>query len=455
MNKKLIYTSGPITIKVTGVMANIEEEGDNLFNQDMGIVSSARVSTGREAKKEGGEGLIGSLYRDRHETPFEGGSMFRFLVETPICMAQPFFQAPYVHNEHSGRYSVIDGEFYTPAWARGNPDIFSLFKEAEMDSQKIYKELLGMEIAKEHARFALLFRFTTKFYWTIALRHLQEILSLEPHRNAPEEFWHAMHDILPAVIQEFAPAAYEKMQEHERFIHTHWHEGLLRHPVGFYENELLKDYERVEKIENIGDIHLLYHKKARPELFRLATQTKLNPARGFGHVDMSFHINEPIFVHRQWVRHRYGTWSEIPPNFDVVVQENDFYIPHQFRVQKGKQMQYWYEDAPPELNIKAQEMLQGLIQRSCERYWILRKKFNIPAEEAAMNLPYVFRIHTLWTANLESLMNYFSLRCDTHAQWETRKYAEVVYRWFKNAYPIADDIFLKNLNFGKNDELFK
>ncbi len=451
----LVHQSGPIVIALNGVMANLNEDGKDAFLQDQGIISSARVSTGSEKKKEGGEGLVGALYRDRHETPFEGGSMFRFFVECPISVAQPFFQLPYVHNEFSGRYSVIDGEFYTPEWAKENPEILKIFNEAETDSREIYKSFLDMGIAKEQARLALLFRFNTKFYWTVSLRHLLELMSLENHENAPDEFWRARDEIIPTIIKEFSPIAYAKMEEYKRFIPTAWHKEIIRHPGKFYENEICKDYERYACIDNIGDVYLLEHSKFNPEFFRLAVQTKVNPTRGFAHAKMTFFIKEPIFVHRQWVRHRYGAWTEIPPNFDVITTDKDFYMPEYFRIQVGKSMSYIYEDAPEETNLRAQLMLQELINRSCERYWILRKKFGISPGNAAQNLPYTFRIHSIWTANLESLMNYFSLRCDTHAQWETRRFAEEIYKWFKQLYPIPHDIFIKHLNFGKNEDLFE
>ena len=74
----------------------------------------------------------------------------------------------------------------------------------------------------------------------------------------------------------------------------------------------------------------------------------------------------------------------------------------------------------------------------------------MPPQEAALNLPYVFRVKRLWTANVESLMNFFSLRCDKQAQWEIRQFAHAIYPRFRKSFPWANEIFLRYLNFGKS-----
>src|SRR3972149_1390708 len=156
-----------ITIEVDGVFVRVDEalaaqKGRESFEiptedllQDPSIIRSARVSTGRDTKAvdEKAAGLIGSLYEGSHETPLEGGVVFRLKVTTPICYAQPFFQLRYSHNEFSGRYSVIDGDFYTPVCAQKNPEILRVFQEAEADSRNIYKKLLEAGGAREEGRF--------------------------------------------------------------------------------------------------------------------------------------------------------------------------------------------------------------------------------------------------------------------------------------------------------------
>ena len=112
------YQAQGISLEVDGAFLRVDEtlesqrgqktleiETEDLL-QDLAIVRSARVSTDR--------GLINALYRDRHETPFEGGVVFRLKITTPICYAQPFFQIFASHNEFSGRYNGLPTIFPGP-----------------------------------------------------------------------------------------------------------------------------------------------------------------------------------------------------------------------------------------------------------------------------------------------------------------------------------------------------
>lgn len=469
----LSFSCKGITITLQNIMVNMsevekKEDGSfvlspEAFNQDYNIARSARVSTGREDKK-GNEGLlINSLYGQRHDTPFEGASVFCFMVETPICFAQPFFQTTATENEISSRYqseSYKKGDFYMPDFLEherpfvNSPCQLELFFEAQDDSKETYEKLLTLGVAKEQARYALIYSFYTRFYWTISLRHMLELCVMEPHENVPKEFWEATKNILPKFIQQFAPETFAAMKENEgkRIISTQWAENSLLEcfPEAYWEKLLNDNSKKYASVETVGKITLLQYSENNEKLFRLGTQTKYNPAHGFGHSLITIAVEDPISVHRQWVRHRYGVWTELPTDFDRVVQNQNFYIPEQFRVQIGKAMEYKFENTLKEQNEVYKNILLQFIVRSSKRYWELRE-LGLAREYAALVLPYAFRVKNLWSVNLESLMNYFSLRCDTHAQWEIRVFADVIYTWFKELYPgFAVETFKNKLNFGKS-----
>lgn len=461
-NPKRRYECDGFVIEVDAVFLRIDDDLEKSVDkkngtleikledilQDPSIIRSARVSTGRDLKdvNEKAEGLIGALYKGRHETPFEGGVMFRLKVTTPISTAQPFFQLYGSHNEFSGRYSVIDGDFYVPYYAKINLEIAEIFEQSEKESNAIYRELLEMGVANEQARFALPFRFFTKFYWTVSLRHILELLSLEKNKATPEEFWTMRDEILEKLIKDWTPWTYDEYRKNNKKIPTQWIEEEGADPL---QGVIMKQ----TSIENIGDLALI-DVYGTEKLLRLGVRTKPNPRKGFGHAGMSFFMGVPIFVHRQWVRHRYGAWSELPVNFDGTVAVRNFYIPTQFRKLAGKQMGYKYEDLSLSENEIAREKMEALTTRSIDRYKKLRN-LKLSASQASLVLPYTFRIPVIWTANVESLMNYFSLRCDMHAQWETRQYALKVYEWFKEYFPWADEMFMKHYNFGVNGDLWK
>lgn len=116
-------------------------------------------------------------------------------------------------------------------------------------------------------------------------------------------------------------------------------------------------------------------------------------------------------------------------------------------------MQYTYEPASKKDNFAFRTRMLAFIDYT-RRQYVALTKLGVGPEQAALILPYTFRVRRLWTANVESLMNYFSLRVDTHAQEETRRFAETIYPMFKENFPWADKMFLRHLNFGKS-ELFK
>ncbi len=451
-NPHRTYKSGNTMLEVDGVFVRIDDDmtydNDSVLMpledllQDPAVIRSARVSTGRDTAvvNEKAAGLIGSLYKGNHVTPFEGSVIFRLRCELPIYTAQPFFQLPYSHNEWSGRYSEIDGDFAVPDSAYQNPAALQIFREAEADSRAVYKEFLAAGIAKEHARFALLYRFFTKFYWTVSLRHLLRVASLEESALAPPDFWEARDNIIVPMIKNWTPWTYDKFLEHKKIIPTKW---ALEQPMSS-----INDWIRLARVENLGHVRLI-SEMVSASLTRLGVHTGPDPFRGLGHNNLSFEIVCPIFVHRQWVRHRYSVWSELPIDFDKIVHDTNFYIPNAFRKQVGKAMSYEFEDMVGVENDQYREKLARLIQRNMKRYTLLRD-MGLSAQEAGVTLPYVFRVRRLWTVNFESLMNFFSLRCDMHAQWEVRQYANTIYQWFMMRYPWANELFLEYANYGSS-----
>ena len=442
------YKNGNITTEVDGIFVRIDESMRvrektlivpvEDFLQDAAIIRSARVSTGRDAAavNEKAEDLLRSLYKNEHVTPFEGAVLFRLKMTAPIYAAQPFCQIFSSHNEQSGRYKEIDGQFAIPPWATKSPQALQILREGECDSKRTYEAFLRAGIAKEQARLALLYRFFTKFYWTISLRHLLELSALEENPFAPKEFWEFRDVILPKLFSDYAPWTNDIFNDSKKCYGTRWAFDIP------YPNAI--PYIWKSWIENIGTIKLI-SSSISEDLMRLGVHTGPNPKRGFAHSSLIFDIACPIFVYRQWVRHRYGAWSELPVDFARIVKENLFFIPRNFRKQVGKAMQYRYEDLIGGENERFRDDLALLIKRSCIRYSQLLD-LGFSPEQAAIALPYSFLVRRLWTVNIESLMNFFSLRCDSEAQEEIRQFANVIYRWFASRYPWVNEIFLKHLN---------
>lgn len=179
---------------------------DGAFASDLAVVNAARVSfnqkhTYLESKDEG---LISFLMRERHGSPFEH-NYFRFLVKCPLFVAREWHRHRVGHsyNEWSGRYSVIEPEFYIPSDFRtqvGKPGAYSfepvdtglaVLQRARMqalyeDAYAAYETALEQGIAKEQARMALPQATYTKFYWSCNARSLMHFLGL---RNSNQAQW--------------------------------------------------------------------------------------------------------------------------------------------------------------------------------------------------------------------------------------------------------------------------
>ena len=439
------------TVEVDGVLVRVAKENDDSWRihidpetgkkyfmiaaedalQDPAIIRSARVSTGRDSKEvdEKAEGLIQALWREKHLTPFEGGAVFRLRFEVPIAYAQPLFQLFASFNEFSGRYSEIDGTYYTPS--NLSASALKEFQDAEEEAHGAYKKLLELGVAREMARFAHLYRFYTKFYMTISLRHIMEFLNWTNvnTRHTKTEFWE-IKNVFREIIKNWTPWAFEAFEKEPHPVDFGWVNERLRK-----NKRLLSELpsERTVRVLNKGLIRLL-GSYGNQDLMISCLDHFPNPSKALGHGGMSFLIKMPIFVFRQWVRHRYGAMTELSLDYDTIVERNSFYLPKHFRKQLGKSMSYQYVDMDDKENEIAKANLTEHKDACRERYLRLRK-MGVSAEIAAMILPYSFYMYVVWTAPVESLINFIHLRTDMRAQWEIRQYADLIGVMVRDHFP--------------------
>ncbi len=158
----------------------------------------------------------------------------------------------------------------------------------------------------------------------------------------------------------------------------------------------------------------------------------------FEHVVFRFHVKCPIFVARQWFRHRWGSFNEVSGRYTVIT--DDFYLPSYFRTQKGKN--YEYE------NLSEQECNELYTKFENFHRWVynfyskLIEK-GVAKEQARMVLPQSMYTEFYWTVNARSLMNFLKLRIDNHAQWEIRQYAVTLLDFFVDSLPWTAEAFVK------------
>ncbi|MCR4438223.1 MAG: FAD-dependent thymidylate synthase [bacterium] len=158
----------------------------------------------------------------------------------------------------------------------------------------------------------------------------------------------------------------------------------------------------------------------------------------FEHSVFTFHIKCPIFVARQWFRHRMASYNEISGRYTRL--EHEFYVPERLRKERG--LDYQFELLPEEANRPLRQEMVEHYQRSYALYQRLLAQ-GVAKEHARIVLPLALYTQFYWTVNARSLMNFLILRAERHAQEEIRAYAEAIMRIFAEKMPWSYEAFRK------------
>ena len=162
----------------------------------------------------------------------------------------------------------------------------------------------------------------------------------------------------------------------------------------------------------------------------------------FEHNYFRFHIKCPIFVAREWFRHRIGSFNEMSMRYHE--PDLEFYIPDvdYFRTQVGKPGAYSFETiSEPGL---AEYMTNKLVLQyeDAQRLYEEMLSRGVAKELARVVLPVGTYTEFYWSINARSLMNFIALRNSEFAQKEIRDYAVAVEDCFKNVMPITHRAFI-------------
>ncbi len=166
----------------------------------------------------------------------------------------------------------------------------------------------------------------------------------------------------------------------------------------------------------------------------------------FEHAVFKFHVAAPIFVARQWFRHRFAAYNEI--SFRYTEVKDYFYMPELWRGQDKKNKQGSTDAASLD-----QKPLHDMFAKQVEACLATYKKMieqGVAREMARMILPVNLYTEFYWTVNARSLMNFVALRADGHAQWEIQQYGEAMARAFKETMPWTYAAFLRHGWRGEN-----
>jgi len=151
----------------------------------------------------------------------------------------------------------------------------------------------------------------------------------------------------------------------------------------------------------------------------------------FEHCTFQFHIKCPIFVARQWMRHRIASYNEVSARYTQV--KDEFYIPTEFRIQDTHNKQ----GSVASKNLNNEELLKIYTESIEASYKAYQKLLaaGVAREMARGILPVSQYTQFYWTVNARSLLNFIHLRADDHAQYEIRVYAQAIEKIFKQKLP--------------------
>ncbi|MCH9031432.1 MAG: FAD-dependent thymidylate synthase [candidate division Zixibacteria bacterium] len=205
------------------------------MGSDQSIVQAARVSYGRGTKKVSlDRGLIRYLMRHSHTSPFEMVE-FKFHVKLPIFVARQWIRHRTANvNEYSGRYSVMEDEFYVPKPGdihhqsktnrQGRAEIEptddlrhrfnSSLKQTQAGAYREYEEFIQEDIARELARINLPLSLYTQWYWKIDLHNLFHFLRLRLDDHSQYEI-RVYGQAIAEIVREIVPNAYEAFEDYQ------------------------------------------------------------------------------------------------------------------------------------------------------------------------------------------------------------------------------------------------
>ena len=157
----------------------------------------------------------------------------------------------------------------------------------------------------------------------------------------------------------------------------------------------------------------------------------------FEQVVLTFHCKMPIFIARQWIRHRAARVNEISGRYSVM--EDEFYLPEETAIQyqnKDNRQGRDPQEVPVHLRQKVLNILAKGQQVAYDDYQKMLAD-DIARELARINLPLSLYTQWYWQIDLHNLFHFLELRMDEHAQWEIRQYANVIADITRAVAPLA------------------
>jgi thymidylate synthase (FAD) len=168
--------------------------------------------------------------------------------------------------------------------------------------------------------------------------------------------------------------------------------------------------------------------------------------------EIKYHVKLPIFVARQWIRHRTANVNEYSARYSIL--DNEFYLPaaEHLAVQSTSNRQGRGSSLPPDEAARVLDLLREDSLRSYRDYAYMlnedesgkavdESRSGLARELARMNLSLNFYTQWYWKTDLHNLLGFLSLRADAHAQYEIRVYADAMIDTLERWVPLVAEAF--------------
>ena len=159
-------------------------------------------------------------------------------------------------------------------------------------------------------------------------------------------------------------------------------------------------------------------------------------------VEFKFHCSMPMFVARQWIRHRTASVNELSARYSLLpllfyTPEHDNFSYQSSVNNQGREA----APAPTALYASAVARWERLRHEAAGAYgWLLGE--DVARELARIDLPLSTYTQWYWKIDLHNLLHFLTLRVDAHAQWEIRAYGEVIAGMLQRVAPLAYEAWL-------------
>jgi len=156
----------------------------------------------------------------------------------------------------------------------------------------------------------------------------------------------------------------------------------------------------------------------------------------FEMVEFKFHCKMPIFVARQWIRHRTANVNEVSGRYSVL--EDDFYRPEVAELRRQSKVNK--QGGDEQIDQATADVFLAYLDEHCNKSYESYKQYldaGISREQARMILPINLYTSWYWKIDLHNLFHFLALRCDSHAQYEIRVFADAMLGLISPIVPFA------------------